>query len=167
MPDRESVRTRGKSENMGAAGRGVRAQNKDEVTRGMKMSAAQGFPTMPCAEGDETLVPGLPRALVERWAVIIHFLSPLTPYRHAALSQAQPAACTRRVRAARGSDPTPKVAPSTPHRPGWQKSSVGHANQSWTRAGNSLAGSPEVATRNVFCTIFCSSATACNFMCRL
>ena len=80
---------------------------------------------MPCAEGDETLVPGLPRALVERWAVIIHFLSPVRPYRHAALSQAQPAACTRRVRAARGSDPTPKVAPSTP---------AGMAEKfSWTR----------------------------------
>ena len=44
---------------------------------------------MPCAEGDETLVAGLPRALVERWAVVIHFLSPVRPYRYAALSQAQ------------------------------------------------------------------------------
>ena len=44
MPDRESVRTRGKSENMGAAGRGVRAQNKDEVTRGMKMCSSARVP---------------------------------------------------------------------------------------------------------------------------
>ena len=107
---------------------------------------------MPCAEGDETLVPGLPRALVERWAVIIHFLSPVRPYRHAALSQAQPAACTRRVRAARGSDPTPKVAPSTP---------AGMAEKfSWTREPKLDQGRKIVCWKwsgTVFCTISSSS----------
>ena len=112
---------------------------------------------MPCAEGDETLVPGLPRALVERWAVIIHFLSPVRPYRHAALSQAQPAACTRRVRAARGSDPTPKVAPSTP---------AGMAEKfSWTREPKLDQGRKIVCWKSsgtVFCTI-CSYSTTTSF----